>query len=65
MKIAALSISSKIPVLSLSSVKPEVFCRTMCSEGGRVISFFAIDLEEQIANYKLLTQFPFLHHPPV
>lgn len=62
MKVAALSISSKIPVLSLSSVKPELLYRTMGSEWGSVI-FFTTDLEEQIAN-SLLIQFPFLHHPP-
>lgn len=62
MKIAALSIASKTPVLSLSSVRPELLYRTMFSGGGRVISFFTIDLGGQITS--LLLQFPFLYHHP-
>lgn len=51
MKVAALSISSKIPVLGLSSVKPELLYRTMGSEWGRVIFFYHW---LRRANFKLL-----------
>lgn len=53
MKIAALSISSKIPVLSLSSVKRELLYTTMASEGWTVITFLPLTWKNkfQITNH--------------
>lgn len=52
-KIAALLISSKIPVLSISSAKSELFYRTMGCEGRSIISFspFTWKSKLQVTNY--------------